>query len=450
MPVYSSHLLDYDEWAVGARIRRERQAQRLTLRDLSDQVGVSVAHLSKLETDKAIADLSLLAKIAGAMKVPLGALLPARSEHHFLVTRREQLASEQPMPRELVGPGPGPRQHHNPVWPLSERFVGKHMDPVLAEIHPLSEKDLHFIAHDHEEFMFVTEGAVESLLKTDNGLVVEQLEAGDCMYFNSYLPHCHRSATSNPARTLNVMYSMRGAIDSDDRELGPSSHQFFRRGAHSDLTREVAERIALLRRSRGLTLSELSKSVGTSPNNLAEIEKGERPVPLDLLLKLARKFRRPIEHFFASILEDRPSHTVQRKETVLGEGNRENGGVGDVCRALVEGFPDRGIHPYYIRLANGESQLVQTEHHGQKFIYVLAGEVEFVSSEGNHSGDLLRAGDALFLDSSVPHRITGRAHSPYATMSAEMLAVFWSPLGAEYLSGKVLASGQPTPGKRSL
>jgi len=445
MPVYSSHLVDYPEWGVCQRIRHVRQSKDVTLRQLADHVGSSPAQLSKIENGQAVLDLALLGKIAAALDVPAASLLPSHSEQHFLIKRREEILLAPPTPRTLMGPHPGPRQHHNPFWPLADRFVGKHIEPILVEIRPLPEKDMHFIAHDHEEFLFVMEGEVEANLRTDDGLVTERLKAGDCMYFRSSLPHCHRSAMDTPARTVNVIYSLRGAMDIDEGDSIASVQQFFRRGVQTDIATEAAERIAFLRRSRGLSLDVLAQNVGTTARHLAEIEKGERAVELDLLLRLARKFGRPIEYFFAGTIEKQPSHVVHRRSEIESATHdvvaSKNGRGEDLNRPLASGFGHRNMHPYYMQLKSSASDLARNEHHGEKFIHVLEGEVEFTSyGDEREVTELLRPGDSLFLDASAPHFLRGRARSPYATSSADILVVFWSALGEEYLTAKALGS----------
>ena len=310
------------------------------------------------------------------------------------------------------------------------------MEPVIADIHALPDKDLHYIAHDHEEFMFVLEGEVESLIKAGEGVIRETLRAGDCMYFRSYLPHCHRSMSSHPARTLNLMYSLRGAIDSDDGELSPSAHQFYRRGVHQDLVKEAAERIALLRRARGLTLASLAQSVGIPVRALRQIESGTRAVDLNVLLRLARKFRRPIEYFLAAAIEARPPHFVQRGSAVMEAGVRRRRLARDAFRPLASGFPNRGMHPYYVQVTSNVSDpLTPIEHHGQEFIFVLDGSVEFVAwlENGQHT-EVLTTGDAVFLESSVPHAFRGRSLNPYASTRAYFIEVFLSSLGEETCS----------------
>jgi transcriptional regulator with XRE-family HTH domain/uncharacterized cupin superfamily protein len=443
MPVFSSHLLDYKGLGVFARVREERQRKGCTLREVAARIGVSPAQLSKIETGKTPLDCSQLAALAAALEVPVASLFPRPCEFQHLIFRRPQMAQAPPTARELVGPEPGPERHHNPVWPLADAFVGKHIEPVIAIIRPLADNDLHFIAHDHEEFMFVLEGEVESLVKTNHGIVHERLAAGDCMYFRSDLPHCHRSATAEAARTLNVMYSLRGAIDSEDGEVGPPGHQFYRRGVHTDVAKEAAEKIALLRRSRGLTLADLALSVNVPARQLRQIEQGKRAADLDLLLRVARKFRRPIEYFLSSTIEGRPSHFVQRghelksapirRRKLTGDGMGES--TGNTFRPLAVGFPDRGMHPYYIQVKADETDsLTFHEHPGQEFIYVLGGEIELVTYAGEREvTERLGAGDCLFLESSVPHVLRGRSQNPYADSLAEILDIFWCPLGETFL-----------------
>jgi transcriptional regulator with XRE-family HTH domain len=343
-----------------------------------------------------------------------------------------------PIARELIGVEPGRQRHHNPVWALADPFVGKHLEPVVAQIQPLADEDIHFIGHDHEEFMFVLTGEVETMLKTNDGIVKERFKPGDCLYFRSHLPHCHRSVTKEPALTLNLMYSLRGAIDADGSEFGPSGHQFYRRGAYENVVEEAAEKIALLRRSRGWTLADVAATLGIGVRQLAQIERGERAPDVELMLRMARTFRRPIEYFFATTLERRPHYFVQRGYDIPSVPPRHRRVFPEdtetVFQPLAAGFPERGMHPYYIQLANTNVAMKPHGHHGQGFVYILDGALELVMYAGEDEiTEHLRSGDAVFLESSVPHTFRGRSQNPFAATSANIIDVFWSPLGEEYL-----------------
>src|SRR5688500_4329890 len=77
MPVYSSHLLRYDELKLGDRIREARQQQGITLRELADKLDTSSARLSQIENDRLRLDLHEVLAFAAALNVPLDALVPA-------------------------------------------------------------------------------------------------------------------------------------------------------------------------------------------------------------------------------------------------------------------------------------------------------------------------------------------------------------------------------------
>ena len=446
MPVYGSHLVDYRGLGVGRRIREERQRQKLTLRQLAGRVYVSEAKLSTIENDKVSVDLTELAQFAKALDTPLGTFFPRTTVQHYLIKRGHEVAAETPVSRDLIGPEPGPAKHHNCIRPLAELFVGKHIEPVLAQIRPLPNEATHYIVHDHEEFMFVLKGGVEVSLKTNEGVITKTLEAGDSIYFRSNLPHCNRSTSAEPAETLNVFYSLRGAIDPGDGEFRGPGRRFYRRAVYPDAPREASEKIGLLRRSYGSTLVDVADQVGIGARHLAQIESGEKAADIDVLLRLARHFRRPIEYFFATTLESQPYYFIQRAGNIRDvpvhrwrdAGSEQAGTTGDVFRPLASGFPERGIHPYYVQVTTtAPDKLRPHEHAGEEFIHVLEGELELVTYGAEEKTEVLYPGDSLYLDSSVPHLLRGRSRNPYATTNAELIAVFWTPLGENQLVKQV-------------
>ena len=93
------------------------------------------------------------------------------------------------------------------------------------------------------------------------------------------------------------------------------------------------------------------------------------------------------------------------------------------------------MYPFLIRLLNVDiDTLTLHEHHGHEFIYVLDGELELRTYVGEELvTEILRPGDSCYLDSTVPHLVRGVTRSPYARLSAEVIDVFWSPLGEGYL-----------------
>jgi hypothetical protein len=93
------------------------------------------------------------------------------------------------------------------------------------------------------------------------------------------------------------------------------------------------------------------------------------------------------------------------------------------------------MYPYFIRLRNARDEtLVAHEHHSHEFIYVLEGEIELSSLAGDREvRERLQPGDCCYLDSTIPHLARGRTRNPFSESAADVIDVFWSPLGERYL-----------------
>ena len=66
-------MLDY--YAIGQRIRKARKARQLSQEQLAEKVGVSVTHMSHIETANTKLSLPVLVAIAAALDVQIDALV---------------------------------------------------------------------------------------------------------------------------------------------------------------------------------------------------------------------------------------------------------------------------------------------------------------------------------------------------------------------------------------
>jgi transcriptional regulator with XRE-family HTH domain/mannose-6-phosphate isomerase-like protein (cupin superfamily) len=453
VPVYSNLYMDYGSLAVGQRVRELRKAKGWTLADLASKLSISIASLSAIETEKAVLDLERLVQVCEALDVRPDVLFPRSRSQHYEISRRPGLEG-QPAALKVVDPTTGQiTAYHNLLRPLADAFVGKHIEPFHIEVQPVSDGDLQFICHHHEEFFFVLRGEVECLLRTPDGLVSEILSPGDCMYFWSYLPHCIRSTSSQAASCIHTLYSAQGATDSEHGNVGPGEIIYFRDVSHKSLTEQVAAKIAALRQARGMSIADFAREVDVGVRQLTEIERGRQSISLRLLLDVCRRFRKPLEYFLASTLVDRPFYYVCRAREIAGLPPRtrrqpRDGPVTDTgeYRPLAAGFHARGIHPYYAKLpASSGSSVTLQEHHGQEFVYVLNGQVALVTmQEGERMSATLSAGDSCFIDSTVPHGFAGVGLNPYEKSSAEIIDIFWCPLGESYLFADGMGKTDPS------
>lgn len=442
MPVYSNIALDYAALGLGPRIREQRKKKGWTLNSLAARVSLSVPTLSAIENDKVVLDFERLLAISEALEVRPDVLFPKSRSCHYHIVRRTALDREAFAALKVVDQASGTSAaHHNRLRPLADEFVGKHFEPFQVEVAPVADDKLQFICHHHEEFFFVVRGEIECRVKTPNGLLTKTLSAGDCMYFWSYLPHCIRSTTGEPAYSIHLLYSAQGATDSEYAN-GGTSQIYFKDVSHKSVTEQIAAKITSVRQARGMSIADFARELEVGLRHLAEIEHGRKPVSIDFLLRICRKFRKPLDYFVASTLVDEPFHWVLRASDIAQQQvhvRREppgmKPGTGGEFRSLATGFRSRGMHPYYLRLPHAAAPALQLhEHNGQEFVYVLNGEVTLLTTQdGVRVTQTLSSGDSCFIDSTVPHRFVGKGLNPYEKSGAEAIIVFWCPLGEEYL-----------------
>ncbi len=383
-------------------------------------------------------------QVADVLGIRLDALIPPDVVLPFQITRDADARSGAPQPTVLASPAGGPDvTSPHEYWPLSSLFIGRHLEPMLGRIMPMDEGDLRFCYHHQEEFVFAIRGTLEFRLKTPDGECRETLSRGDCVYFRSSLPHAFRSLDADPAESLHVFCSASAPVDGgfDGGRTRAIAHA---EANGSSVPSHIGDKLMLMREGHGWSVERTARAAGLSPRQVLAIERAERPVPLDALLNLARAFGKPLRELIG-LGARRPYYVVQRSRDIASIPSRRrrtpverpSAPPSKTCQPLVSGFPGKEMYPYYLRMLNVDIEtLTLHEHHGQEFIYVLEGELELTTYAGGEQvRDHLRAGDSCYIDSTVPHLLRSWTRNPYSETSAEVLDVFWCPLGEGYLFG---------------
>ncbi len=438
VPVFSDPASDYRSLRLGQSIRERRQEKGWTLRDLSSRLAISIASLSAIENDKAALDTQRLVLIADALGVRPDALFPRSRSCHYHVVRRSTFDTTPALALPVTDHAGGSTTiPQSQMWPLAFQFIGKHIEPFRIEVPFVGENELPYLSHHLEEFFFVLHDEVELRVKTPDGLVVEPLAAGDCAYFLSQLPHSIRSIGARPAELMSLLYSGYGTTDTEFGNATVHSAD----SPPGDFTERVAYRIQTLRQAEGVAMRDLAADLRIGLRRLKEIELGRRAPSIDLLLRICLRFRRPIEYFLTATFTQRPFLFVQHAADIGSLPVRtrrrlvDRGWAETQFRSLASGFGPRGMYPYYVKLRHpGGPNITLHEHHGQEFVHVLNGEVTLLTvRDGERVEERLSAGDVCFVDSTVPHRFLGEGRNPYGGSSAELIDVFWCPLGEGYL-----------------
>ncbi|WP_042371175.1 helix-turn-helix domain-containing protein [Streptacidiphilus neutrinimicus] len=163
---------------LGARLRERRLRSGLTLEAAAARVGLSPAHLSRLETAKRQPSLPVLLGLSRAYAVPLDVLLGEASAAPSAVIRG---GSAEP---SLAG-----------GWTYRPAGApGRAMQALRVHVPP-DIQDAVVRVHPGEEWLYVLSGRLVLTLDRERHL----LEPGDSAHFDSMRPH--RLAADTPTGT---------------------------------------------------------------------------------------------------------------------------------------------------------------------------------------------------------------------------------------------------------
>jgi len=175
----------------------------------------------------------------------------------------------------------------------------------------------------------------------------------------------------------------------------------------------IGEKLASLRKQRGLTLVELAGAAGTSPSFLSQLERGTTNASIDTLRRIATALGVPMFHLFV----DEPSALwVVRRN---GRKRLSYPDSGATYELLVPDL-NREMELVLITLDEGRATFdAPFSHAGHECDVVLEGEVQF---EIGSRLEALEAGDAIYFDCTIPHRFVNVGHG-----AARLLSVVSPP-----------------------
>lgn len=182
------------ETAIGRQVRSLRQAQRITVKDLSEQTGLSIGMLSKIENGITSPSLTTLQSLALALNVPLTALFRQFEE------RREAVHTKAGEGAEIVREGTRAGHQYNLLGHLSAAAHGVAVEPYLITLTSASDIFPTF-QHDGIEVIHMLEGVVGYR----HGTQIYRLEPGDTLFFDADAPHGPEELEVLPIRFLSVI-----------------------------------------------------------------------------------------------------------------------------------------------------------------------------------------------------------------------------------------------------
>ena len=159
----------------------------------------------------------------------------------------------------------------------------------------------------------------------------------------------------------------------------------------------LAQRIREMRTARGLTLQEVSDSVGFSRGLLSKIENCVVSPPVSTLAKLAEALDVPIGEFFE----------VDGQETTIffpKESRKRSPGRRSSMSYTYELLtPSRGRRQMQSMLVSVDGKTYKfalQDHPGEQFVFLLEGEMDYIVGDKQYS---MQPEDCLYFDGRVSH-----------------------------------------------
>jgi transcriptional regulator with XRE-family HTH domain len=203
-----------------------------------------------------------------------------------------------------------------------------------------------------------------------------------------------------------------------------------RSGAEAPAYSELGDRLRTARAARGLSLRSLAERVGVSPSLISQVERGLARPSVNTLYALARELdvsfdellfpdvhpvRSPtVEPVHPEPVASRPGQwPAQPSRPVQRASDRPSirlasGVVWE--RLTTESLPN--VDFLYVTYEVGGASSPEHEfqrHGGQEWGYVLSGRLGVTIGFDDH---VLEPGDAIALDSTVPHRLYNLGDAP--------------------------------------
>ncbi len=186
-----------DPSKLGARIKKWRENQAMSRKDLAEATGLTEVFIQTLEEESLCPSIGPLEKIARALNVRLGTFMDDQISRDPIISRTNERETDLAMQR--ARDKRAAFRFHSLARGKSDRA----MEPFFVEIQPEPEEDRHLSSHQGEEFIMLHTGKLKVLY----GNETFYLEPGDTIYYNSIVPHYVGADGNEPATIYAVIYN---------------------------------------------------------------------------------------------------------------------------------------------------------------------------------------------------------------------------------------------------
>lgn len=186
-----------DEAEIGSRIKAFRTGKGISLESLAQQTGFTKGYLSKVEKSKKSPPVSTLGILAKSLGVSISSILGEEIPRTSLCLVRK---GERPL---MAGWGDTSGYAYEAI---AQQYPGKFMEPFVITL-PTKPKRRKFFQHHGQEILYVLKGK----MRFRHGDDLYILNEGDCVYFDSGVPHLGESCDSEETQCFCVIHAPNGS-----------------------------------------------------------------------------------------------------------------------------------------------------------------------------------------------------------------------------------------------
>ncbi|KXH80736.1 helix-turn-helix domain-containing protein [Sporosarcina sp. HYO08] len=169
------------------KIKALRLQKEMTLKELSEETGLSLSFLSQIERGASSLSITSLKKLADALDVSMIFFFEEDKNHqNYLLRREEQKNFKMNGGQQIYAR-------------LSGSFHDRKLEPIKV-ILPPNMREEHSYSHPGEEFYYILQGEVIFYLDD----TPHRMNAGDTIHFPSEILHAWENPTSKETVILSV------------------------------------------------------------------------------------------------------------------------------------------------------------------------------------------------------------------------------------------------------
>lgn len=169
-----------------------------------------------------------------------------------------------------------------------------------------------------------------------------------------------------------------------------------------------------IRKNMGLTLEDVSKKTKFTKSFISQIENGKNSPSIASLKKICASLNTTISELFEN--ERSAVHVLKKSDYTVVEHD------GSIFSFMATQFSGRKLEPLLIEISpHGEVSSKSYQMKGEKFAYLIKGQVEFLISDEVY---ILKEGDLIYFTLNIPYKFKNITGEKVVLLCVGMSSIF--------------------------